>query len=83
MSEHYTGARLSDELRFTVALVSKIAVLNPPDSLQIHSTGEASGAEDVIPWWYPAGDAWFHDICTHVSGYPLSPKLTNPPTIYS
>lgn len=72
MSEHYTAGHLSDELRFMVALVSKIAILNPPDTLRLRSTAPNGNLGEVVAWWQPSGDTWFQDICAHVRGYVLS-----------
>lgn len=71
MSEHHTTIRLADELRFTVALVSKVAILNPPDVLRLRLPSANGGSNEVVSWWQPAGNAWFQDICTHVRGYNL------------
>ncbi|KAF8607383.1 DUF726-domain-containing protein [Ceratobasidium sp. AG-I] len=72
MSEHHAASYLSDELRFTVALVSKVAVLNPPGVLRLRSTGPNGNLDEVVSWWQPAGDIWFHDICTHLGIDPIN-----------
>ncbi|KAG9121377.1 hypothetical protein FRC07_002689 [Ceratobasidium sp. 392] len=72
MSEHHgANVQLSDELRFTVALVSRIAVLNPPDALRTSTSNEGEdNTESVVYWWKPSANAWFRDICTHLGVNP-------------
>lgn len=61
-------AKLPGELRFTVALVSKIAVLHPPNSLYVGlvELGEEEDTNCVVEWWKQVADAWFLDICAHL-----------------
>ncbi|KAG8685883.1 hypothetical protein FRC09_014482, partial [Ceratobasidium sp. 395] len=68
MPEHHaTSVQLSDELRFTIALVSRIATLNPPSTLRT-STDDQGGndVESSVYWWKPAANAWFQDVCDHL-----------------
>ncbi|QRV99001.1 membrane protein [Ceratobasidium sp. AG-Ba] len=63
--------QLSDELRFTVALVSKIAALNPPDSLRVGLIDPDDEDKDlVVDWWGPVASAWFQDVCAHLAIHP-------------
>ncbi|KAG8683227.1 hypothetical protein FRC09_016219, partial [Ceratobasidium sp. 395] len=60
--QQVTSVQLSDELRFTIALVSKIANLNPPSTLRTSMDGQGgNNVESSVYWWKPAANAWFQD----------------------
>lgn len=79
MAKLRTEQHLPDELRFTVAVVSKAAASNPPETLKvIRSQDSVIGSSDVVEWWQRAGEIWLQDVCTHfgISTETLPPEPT-------
>lgn len=79
MTKLRTEQHLPDELRFTVAVILKAAVSNPPDTLKVvWSQGSEIRPSDVIDWWQRAGEVWLQDVCTHLGVRPeiLPPELS-------
>ncbi|CAE6402805.1 unnamed protein product [Rhizoctonia solani] len=65
MSKLQTKDVLPDELRFTIAVVCKAAMFNPPDDLRVPKQGGELG--DVVDWWQRGGQVWLQDVCAHLA----------------
>ncbi|KAF8684997.1 hypothetical protein RHS04_01055 [Rhizoctonia solani] len=57
---------LPDELRFTIAVVCKAAIVNPPDDLRVPAQGSSEELGDVVDWWQRGGRIWLQDVCAHL-----------------
>ncbi|KAH7337457.1 hypothetical protein B0J17DRAFT_428691 [Rhizoctonia solani] len=66
MSKLQTKQVLPDELRFTVAVVSKAAIINPPDDLRTPTRIPGGKPGEVVEWWQRAGESWLQGICAHL-----------------
>ncbi|KAG8739847.1 hypothetical protein FRC10_005042 [Ceratobasidium sp. 414] len=74
-----TTVQLPDELRFIVALISRVAVLNPPDALRTNTDNqEGDDTNSIVPWWQPVANTWLQDICVYlgVDSQNLPPEPT-------
>jgi hypothetical protein len=67
MSELQTKDVLSEELRFTVAVVAKAAIANPPDHLRAPALSSDDEPGEVVEWWPDAGELWLQGVYAHVS----------------
>ncbi|CCO32183.1 putative membrane protein F35D11,3 [Rhizoctonia solani AG-1 IB] len=67
MSELQTKDVLSEELRFTVAVVAKAAIANPPDHLRAPALSSDDEPGEVVEWWPDAGELWLQGVCAHLN----------------
>ncbi|CAE6431108.1 unnamed protein product [Rhizoctonia solani] len=66
MSKLQTKEVLPDELRFTVAVVSKAAIINPPDDLRTPRQVPSRERGEVVEWWQRVGELWLQGVCAHL-----------------
>jgi hypothetical protein len=66
MSKLQTNDTLPDELRFTIAVVCKAALVNPPDDLRAPPEGPSGELGDAVDWWKRDGQVWLQHVCAHV-----------------
>ncbi|KAJ1301256.1 hypothetical protein OPQ81_003664 [Rhizoctonia solani] len=70
---------LPDELRFTVAVVSKVAINNPPDELRAPTQNPDGDPGKVVEWWQ-RGETWLQGVCAHLG---IDPRILPPdPSIH-
>ncbi|CAE6410300.1 unnamed protein product [Rhizoctonia solani] len=77
MSKLQTNEALPDELRFTVAVASKAAIINPPDELRAPPKLDSLDGElgKVVEWWRRGGEGWLQDVCAH---FDIDPQILPP-----
>ncbi|CUA75607.1 putative membrane protein C6F6,13c [Schizosaccharomyces pombe 972h-] [Rhizoctonia solani] len=80
MSKLQTKQALPDELRFTIAVVCKVAIIHPPDDLRLPPERPDGELGRVVDWWSRVGEVWLRDVCAH---FDIDPQILPPePSIY-
>ncbi|CAE6402826.1 unnamed protein product [Rhizoctonia solani] len=81
MSKIQTKDVLPEELCFTVAVVAKAAIDNPPDHLRAPASSPDDELGEVVDWWSCAREAWLQGVCVHLSIdsriLPLEPSVSD------
>ncbi|CEL53296.1 putative membrane protein F35D11,3 OS=Caenorhabditis elegans GN=F35D11.3 PE=3 SV=2 [Rhizoctonia solani AG-1 IB] len=67
MSNIQTNDTLPDELRFTIAVVCKAALVNPPDDLRAPPEGLSGELGDAVGWRKRDGQVWLQHVCAHLA----------------